>query len=160
LGKNDALDKIFIKTYHKSMDILTDKMSNRETSGTITELDMTADNTGLAANSCKLRYSPETIEHIKSLILSSVEAGIIKRIYLFGSYAYGEPNENSDIDLCVVIENSIDEHKIYMKAAKVLCANDIVPCDLLVYTEKDLFNFKNPKGVENTIITKGKILYG
>jgi predicted nucleotidyltransferase len=129
-------------------------------SDAIMRLDIPADNTELAVNGYKPKYSQETIQHIKSLILNSVEAGIIKRIYLFGSYAYGEPDENSDIDLCVVIENSFDEHKVYMKAAKALCANDIVPCDLLVYTEKELFNFKNPKGVENTIITKGKILYG
>jgi predicted nucleotidyltransferase len=126
----------------------------------ITQLDMSADNTDMGVNSYKPKYSQETIQHIKSLILNSVEAGIIKRIYLFGSYAYGEPDENSDIDLCVVIENGIDEHKIYMKAAKALCTNHITLFDLLVYTEKGLFNFKNPKGVENTIITKGKILYG
>jgi predicted nucleotidyltransferase len=129
-------------------------------SDVITQLDIPADTTDLGINGYKPKYSPETIQHIKSLILNSVEVGIIKRIYLFGSYAYGEPDENSDIDLCVVIGNNFDEHKIYMKAAKALCTNDIVPCDLLVYTESGLFNFKNPKGIENTIITKGKILYG
>ena len=45
----------------------------------------------------------EKIEFIRSLILKSVNKNILKKIYLFGSYAYGNPTEESDIDICVII---------------------------------------------------------
>ena len=38
--------------------------------------------------------------------------------------------------------------------------NDIIPADILVYKEKQFYNIKNPNGIENTILTKGKLLYG
>ena len=53
-------------------------------------------NTGFAPFSDKL-------DTIKDIVLNSVDEDVIKKVYLFGSYAYGEPNEDSDIDLCVVI---------------------------------------------------------
>lgn len=40
------------------------------------------------------------LSEITNVVLSAVEA---KEIYLFGSYAYGTPDENSDIDIYVVI---------------------------------------------------------
>ena len=40
------------------------------------------------------------IQLIKETILKNIDA---KFIYLFGSYAYGIPNENSDIDVYVVL---------------------------------------------------------
>jgi len=99
------------------------------------------------------------IPFIRSLILNSVKPGTIKKIYLFGSYAYGRPTKNSDIDLCIVIRNNLSEMKAYMKIALSLFDNDIIPADILVYKEKQFYNIKNPKGIENTILTKGKILY-
>ena len=36
---------------------------------------------------------------------------IVKKVFLFGSYARGTQREDSDIDLAIVIENSRAEHK-------------------------------------------------
>jgi hypothetical protein len=49
----------------------------------------------------------DKIPFIRSLILNSVKPGTIKKIYLFGSYAYGRPTQKSDIDICVVIRNNL-----------------------------------------------------
>jgi len=102
------------------------------------------------------------IPYIRSLILNSVEPGTIKKIYLFGSYAYGKPEKKSDIDICVVINNSLIKSRadINLKIALNLFDNKIIPADILVYTEKQFNSFTNPNGIENTIITKGKVLYG
>jgi len=102
----------------------------------------------------------DKIPFIRSLILDSVEPGTIKKIYLFGSYAYGRPTQKSDIDLCVIIGDELDDTKAYMKIALSLYDNDIIPADILVYKEKQFCNIKNPNGVKNTILTKGTILYG
>ena len=99
------------------------------------------------------------IPFIRSLILDSVKPGTIKKIYLFGSYAYGRPTKDSDIDLCVIIRNNLDKSNVYQKIALSLFDNDIIPADILVYREKFFYDIKNPNGIKNTILTKGKIIY-
>jgi predicted nucleotidyltransferase len=89
-----------------------------------------------------------------------VKPGVIKKIYLFGSYAYGKPTKKSDIDLCVIINNRFNDHKAYMKIALNLYDNGIIPADTLVYKENQFYNIKNPNGIKNTILTEGKLLYG
>jgi predicted nucleotidyltransferase len=101
----------------------------------------------------------DKIPFIRSLILDSVKPGVIKKIYLFGSYAYGKPTKNSDIDLCVVINNRFDDLKTYMKIAVSLYDNGIIPADTLVYKENQFYNATNPNGIKNIILTKGKLLY-
>ena len=101
----------------------------------------------------------DKIPFIRSLILDSVKPGTIKKIYLFGSYAYGKPTKKSDIDLCVIIGNRLDDLKVYMKIALSLYDNAIIPADILVYKEKEFYDITNPNSVENTIINKGKLLY-
>ena len=102
----------------------------------------------------------DKIPFIQSLILDSVKPGVIKKIYLFGSYANGTPTENSDIDLCVIINNKFNDTTQYMKMALSLSHNDICPVDLMVYKENQFFPITNPNGVRNTILTEGKLLYG
>jgi predicted nucleotidyltransferase len=101
----------------------------------------------------------DKIPFIRSLILDSVKPGTIKKIYLFGSYAYGRPTKKSDIDLCVIIRNNLDRVKTYQKIAMSLFDNDIVPADILVYREKFFYDIQNPNGIKNTILTKGIVLY-
>ena len=100
------------------------------------------------------------IDFIKSLILDSVNQEVIKKVYLFGSYAYGEPSEDSDIDLCVVIGNEYKRADIYLDIALNLYENKIIPCDLLVYNEKYFVGAESGRGIENTIINRGMLLYG
>jgi uncharacterized protein len=102
----------------------------------------------------------DKIDFIKSLILDSVNEEIIKKVYLFGSYAYGEPTEDSDIDLCVVIGNEYKRSDIYLNIAINLYENKIIPCDLLVYNEKYFVGAESGRGIENVIMNKGVLLYG
>ena len=56
----------------------------------------------------------EKIQTIKESILKNVAA---KYIYLFGSYAYGEPTEESDIDIYVVTPDNINNFsELYTKS--------------------------------------------
>jgi len=45
------------------------------------------------------------IGKLKSLIVERLKPLNPEKIILFGSYAYGTPNEDSDIDICVVEKN-------------------------------------------------------
>ena len=104
----------------------------------------------------------DRIPFITSTILESADKIAIKKIILFGSYAYGKPNKHSDIDICVIVPNRRKSRSMYLKMAMALFEKKITPVDLLVYKEKD-FTIgikKNEHGIESVINTKGKVLYG
>jgi len=102
----------------------------------------------------------DKIPLIRSLILDSVEPGTIKKIYLFGSYAYGKPTKKSDIDLCVIIRDDLDNMKLHAKIALSLHDNGITPVDTLFYKENEFNDFSKSDGIENVIFTEGKVIYG
>jgi predicted nucleotidyltransferase len=91
--------------------------------------------------------------------MESTDKNIIQHIYLFGSYAYGRPNKESDLDIAVVLDNIENSHEVYGNIALKLFHENIMPLDLLVYTEKEFYHGKNPESIENTIMEKGEILY-
>ena len=69
-----------------------------------------------------------------------------EQIWLFGSYAWGTPNEDSDVDLMVIVPNS-DERPIrrYQRAQKCL-GRLAVPADVLVRTRGEAADRQAPVG--------------
>ena len=60
------------------------------------------------------------------------------QIYLFGSYAWGQPNEDSDVDLFVIVPNS-DESSRERGLRARQCLSDIrMPKDILVKTQAEV----------------------
>ncbi|MCK8826571.1 nucleotidyltransferase domain-containing protein [Natroniella acetigena] len=58
-------------------------------------------------------------------------------IYLFGSYAWGEPNEDSDLDLLIIVNRSDKKkYKRSIKGYSSLWDIDIA-VDIIVYTKKE-----------------------
>ena len=59
------------------------------------------------------------IEKIKNIIIETVPT--VEKIYLFCSYAYGTPNDDSDYDFYVLVpDDSEREHDIYIAISKAL----------------------------------------
>ena len=90
--------------------------------------------------------SKKLIEEIVTRIKNSVKP---VRIILFGSYATGNINEDSDVDIQVVIDtdkepqNYEERSENYLKISREL--KDIqkkIAIDLLVYTQKNSKNLK------------------
>jgi len=85
---------------------------------------------------------------------------------LFGSYAYGEINDDSDIDLIVVLDKSdmpknfyerIENYSLVKKYFRFLKYK--VPMDLIVYTRPEWDNFiKADNSFTREILKKGKFL--
>jgi len=99
----------------------------------------------------------EKINLIKEAILKNVSA---KYIYLFGSYAYGEPTEKSDIDIYIVIpDNSGSISEIYGRIIVDLSDKKIFFVDLLLNRESVFDKRKTENILEETIFQKGKIIY-
>jgi uncharacterized protein len=84
-----------------------------------------------------------------------------EQIILFGSYAYGEPTEDSDIDLLVIIAQSNEpRYRRARQAYKVLRGIGI-PKDILVMTRAEVERKTNvASSLVNQVLTQGKILYG
>jgi predicted nucleotidyltransferase len=99
----------------------------------------------------------EQIDSIRDSILKFVPA---KCIYLFGSYAYGKPTEESDIDIYIVTpDNMSDFSELYTKIMVDLSYKKIFFIDLLLNTES-VFNSRKLKNIfEKNIFQKGKIIY-
>ncbi|MDR2588154.1 MAG: nucleotidyltransferase domain-containing protein [Spirochaetales bacterium] len=99
----------------------------------------------------------ERIGDIKDSILKFVPA---KYIYLFGSYAYGNPTEKSDMDIYIVTPDNINNFsELYTKIMVDLSYKKIFFIDLLLNTES-VFNSRKVKNIfERTISQKGKIIH-
>ena len=88
-------------------------------------------------------------------------------ILLFGSYAYGTPDEDSDIDILVVtqddfIPQTFKEHtKIYMKISSAIRpVKEEIAVDLIVHTLPMYEKFlKLNSSFAREITNKGKIIY-
>ena len=97
------------------------------------------------------------IENIKDSILKFVPA---RCIYLFGSYAYGNPTEKSDIDIYIVTpDNVINFSDLYTKIVVDLSYKNIFFIDLLLNTESAFESRKEKFILEKTIYEKGKRIY-
>ncbi len=80
-------------------------------------------------------------------------------IILFGSYAFGTPNSDSDIDLLIIKQTTLPKHLRASEVRKHLYGM-MIPMDLLVYTPSEFETEKNQKySFLNSIISNCKILY-
>jgi len=99
----------------------------------------------------------EKIEQIKIAILKHVPA---KYIYLFGSYAYGEPTEESDIDIYAVVpDETKDIVFIQTDIACYLREQNIRYLDFHFHKESDFLKRKEASLFVRTICQNGRLLY-
>src|SRR6516225_6703808 len=79
------------------------------------------------------------------------------KIILFGSYAYGQPHEDSDVDLLVIMP-ARNQHDMAVKIRWELPAP--FPMDLLVRTPASVrWRLEEAESFLTEILTRGKVLY-
>lgn len=82
-------------------------------------------------------------------------------VYLFGSYADGTYNEDSDLDFYIVVDDShTDMLSLMSKAYKAIRGIRKHPVDILVGTKSRFDERKHSPTVENEVFHKGVLLYG
>jgi predicted nucleotidyltransferase len=81
------------------------------------------------------------------------------RIYLFGSYAYGQPGPDSDLDLLVIKKSISDKTQELLDLKKDLISKNY-SLDILFYSEAE-FEQKKREGwsLFQNIEKNGKLLY-
>ena len=90
-----------------------------------------------------------------------------EKVILFGSYAWGQPTEDSDIDLYVVTQDDFlpanyeESMQNYLKVASVLREiNKTVPIDLIVHTKPMHQAFIRLDSMfAREVMTRGQVLY-
>ena len=81
-----------------------------------------------------------------------------QKIILFGSYAYGTPGPESDVDMLVVMETALRESQQAQKIRQYL--NPLFGLDLIVYAPDRLAQrIAWGDAFLSEIVSKGKILY-
>ena len=100
----------------------------------------------------------DKLDIIKKAILTFVPA---EKIYLFGSYAYGCPTENSDIDIYVVIPDNFNKgiFDTLGVIAAFLRQYNIFKVDLFLVEKNRFLFYKENSSFEETIYNKGIVLY-
>lgn len=106
-------------------------------------------------------------EEIKNQIINSLGKIHPYKIILFGSHAYGNPDENSDIDLLVVTKDEIlprnfaEKNLIYLMVSNAITnIEKSIPIDLVVHTKPMHKKFLELGSMFSKKITsKGIVLY-
>ncbi len=80
------------------------------------------------------------------------------KVILFGSYAYGVPTVNSDIDLLVIMETSDPFHQRIQRIRSLLPKDKAV--DLIVLTPGEYQQTKTRNPLVKEIAEKGRVVYG
>jgi predicted nucleotidyltransferase len=83
-----------------------------------------------------------------------------EQVILFGSYAWGNPNDISDIDLYVIVPESSERPLQRARRART-CIGDVrVALDILVRTRAEADKYRHLyASLECQIFEKGRVLY-
>jgi len=84
-----------------------------------------------------------------------------EKIILFGSYAYGKPTEDSDIDLFIIKETKKESIYRFAEVKKLIYEPErTIPISPLVYTPKEV-NEQLSRGNDfvEEVLEKGEVLY-
>jgi predicted nucleotidyltransferase len=106
----------------------------------------------------KQEFTTELLEDIVAHLKDAIHPSTI---YLFGSYASGQANEDSDIDLLVVVPDTQESLQDITARGRRSLWEINFPFDLIVCTK---FQFDRFRDVKNSIMNEafyfGRVIYG
>ena len=101
--------------------------------------------------------SHDDFEKIKNRLVGAYNP---HKIYLFGSYAWGIPDEESDIDLLIVVDIADENPYVRPYAAYDVLFGMGVAKDVLVYTRQEFeAAIKDSTSLIHKIVQEGRLLY-
>lgn len=104
-------------------------------------------------------FLPVTDEILAEIVRRIVEKFDPEQIILFGSYAYGQPHQDSDVDLFVVMESTLSAAFRSLEICRLIRPRPF-PADIIVKTPSEL-NAALARGdyFIKEILTNGRVLY-
>ena len=113
----------------------------------------------LAGNVQPPGFAPVTRRTLNEIVQRIVGELHPERIILFGSYGYGLPTEDSDVDLLVIMETSGRPADRYLAVSRLIRPRPF-PIDILVKTPDEISRaLEKGDFFIREIVTKGQILY-
>jgi predicted nucleotidyltransferase len=83
------------------------------------------------------------------------------QIWLFGSHAWGQPDDDSDVDLLVIVDRSDEPgYRLAQRAYQALYGVRF-PCDVIVHTRQEVERARQVTvSLLRKIVENGRVLYG
>lgn len=99
----------------------------------------------------------ELLDQIKARIVKAIEPDMI---YLFGSYAMGQADEDSDLDLLVVVADTEESPREIALRGRAGLRGLMFPVDIIVCTQSELKKWADVKcTLIYTVTRKGRLIY-
>ena len=98
------------------------------------------------------------LDKLQKIIVNTIP---VEQIYLFGSFAYGNPQRDSDLDLFVVLKDEVQLRDIEAAIKIRLAISDYqsMPLDLLVMKKSRYLERKIAPTLERKIAREGVLIY-
>ena len=107
-------------------------------------------------NALKYPVNKKLLSQITKRIVQKINP---QKIILFGSYANGHPDKDSDIDLFIIKNTALPTTQRYSAASDALYPR-LIPMDFIVKTPKEVkVRLKKKDPFIQYILTNGKVLY-
>jgi predicted nucleotidyltransferase len=99
------------------------------------------------------------LDKLTELIISAIP---VEQIYLFGSYAYGTPHKDSDLDLYVVLKDDVSMRDLDagLQIRMAIARKKSMPVDILAKKKKDFVERLNHITLERIVNRDGIRIYG
>ena len=99
------------------------------------------------------------LDKLKELIINAVP---VEQIYLFGSYAYGTPHKDSDLDLYVVLKDDLPMRDLDagLQIRFAIARKKDMPVDIIAKNKRDFVSRINGKTLERKVNRDGIRIYG
>ena len=103
------------------------------------------------------KVTPKLVKYIADKIAQEVHP---EKIILFGSYARGDFDKSSDLDLFVVVADGRESNRVIRRKIDALLWGRRFAVDLIVRKNKEIqWNFKDKNPFYNDVFKEGKVLY-
>ena len=105
-----------------------------------------------------MQQKENEIRAITEVIKETVDC---EKIYLFGSYAYGEPHKDSDLDFYVVIPDDADRPIVIRQKirANLSALGRTMPIDIIATRSSRFADLSVLPSMERKIVREGILLY-
>ena len=99
------------------------------------------------------------LDKLTCLIINAVP---VEQIYLFGSYAYGKPHKDSDLDLYVVLKDGLPMRDLDagLQISMAIARKKSMPVDIIAKNKNDFLNRLDDITLERKVTRDGIRIYG
>lgn len=99
------------------------------------------------------------LDKLKDLIINAIP---VEQIFLFGSYAYGTPHKDSDLDLYVVLKDEVQMRELDagLQIRMAIARKKSMPVDIITKRKSDFMDRIDDITLERKVNRDGIRIYG